>query len=38
LTARQEELFDELGQTLGKELVHQPEKGLLAKLRDVLGI
>ncbi len=38
LTARQKELFDELGQTLGKEIVHQPEKGLFAKLRDVLGI
>lgn len=38
LTARQRELFQELGRTLGKEVVHQPEKGLLSKLKDVLGI
>jgi molecular chaperone DnaJ len=38
LTAKQRELFHELGQTLGKEIVHQPGKGLLDRLKDVLGI
>jgi molecular chaperone DnaJ len=38
LTARQTELFKELGETLGKEIVHQPEKGLFKKLKDALGI
>ena len=38
LTDRQRELFDELGRTLGKEVVHQPEKGLFQKLKDTLGI
>ena len=38
LTSRQKELFQELGSTLGKEVVHQPEKGLLSKLKDALGI
>ena len=38
LTARQRELFEELGSTLGGEVVHQPEKGLLNKLREALGI
>jgi molecular chaperone DnaJ len=38
LTARQRELLKELGTTLGKEVVHQPEKGLLNKLKEALGI
>ena len=38
LTSRQKELFQELGQTLGREVVHQPEKGVFQKLKDVLGL
>lgn len=38
LTARQKELFQELGKTLGREIVHQPEKGVFQKLKDVLGL
>jgi molecular chaperone DnaJ len=38
LTKRQKELFQELGQTLGKEVVHQPEKGLFSKVKEALGI
>jgi molecular chaperone DnaJ len=38
LTAQQKDLFKELGETLGKEVVHQPEKGLFKKLKDALGI
>jgi len=37
LTKKQRQLFGELGQTLGKEVVHQPEKGLFQKVRDALG-
>lgn len=38
LTKKQKQLLEELGRTLGKEVVHQPEKGLFQKLRDALGI
>jgi molecular chaperone DnaJ len=38
LTKKQTQLFSELGATLGKEVVHQPEKGLFQKLRDTLGL
>lgn len=38
LTTRQKELLEELGRSLGKEVVHQPEKGLFHKLKDMLGI
>jgi molecular chaperone DnaJ len=38
LTAEQKDLFAELGETLGKEVVHQPEKGLFSKLKDALGL
>jgi molecular chaperone DnaJ len=38
LTSRQKELFRELGETLGREVVHQPEKGMFQKLKDVLGL
>ncbi len=38
LTVEQRRLFDELGKTLGGEVVHQPEKGLFQKLKDTLGI
>jgi molecular chaperone DnaJ len=37
LTKRQKQLFEELGKTLGRETVHQPEKGLFQKLKDSLG-
>jgi molecular chaperone DnaJ len=38
LTARQKQLFDELATTLGREVVHEPEKGFFQKLKDSLGI
>ena len=38
LNKKQKQLLEELGRTLGKEVVHQPEKGLFQKLRDALGI
>jgi molecular chaperone DnaJ len=38
LTERQRELLAELGQTLGKEVVQQPEKGFFEKFKDALGI
>ncbi len=38
LTAQQKKLFEELGKSLGKEVVHQPEKGLLQKIKDALGV
>jgi molecular chaperone DnaJ len=38
LTRRQKELLDELGQTLGKEIVQQPEKGFFEKFKEALGI
>jgi molecular chaperone DnaJ len=38
LSARQRELFQELGDTLGKEIVAQPEKGFLDRFKDALGL
>jgi molecular chaperone DnaJ len=38
LTKRQKELLSELGKSLGKEVIHQPEKGLFAKVREALGL
>ena len=38
LTKKQKQLLTELGRTLGKEVVHQPEKGLFAKVREMIGI
>jgi molecular chaperone DnaJ len=38
LTRQQKDLFKELSETLGKEVVHQPEKGLFAKVKESLGI
>jgi molecular chaperone DnaJ len=38
LTKKQKQLLTELGSTLGKEVVHQPEKGLFAKVREMIGI
>jgi molecular chaperone DnaJ len=38
LNARQRELFKELGQTLGKEVIQQPEKGFFEKLKDAFGL
>ncbi len=38
LTKKQKELLRELSRTLGKEVVHQPEKGLFGKVREALGL
>jgi len=38
LSKRQKELLQELSRTLGKEVIHQPEKGLLDKLKEALGV
>ncbi|MFC2029139.1 molecular chaperone DnaJ [Chloroflexota bacterium] len=38
LDSRQQELLKELGTTLGKEVVQQPEKGFFEKFKDALGI
>ena len=38
LSARQRELFQELGDSLGKEIVAQQEKGFLDRFRDALGL
>jgi molecular chaperone DnaJ len=38
LTKKQKELFEELSKTLGKEVVHQPEKGLFSKVKEALGL
>ncbi len=37
LTPEQEEIFAELAQTLGKEVVPRREKGILGQLKDALG-
>ena len=38
LNAKQQELFAELGRTLGREVITQPEKGFFDKLRDAFGM
>jgi len=38
LSKRQKELLDELSKTLGKEVVHQPEKGLFSRVKEALGL
>ena len=38
LSKKQKQLLEELGRTLGREVVHQPEKGLFSKIKDALGI
>ena len=38
LNARQKELFQELGQTLGREVIQQPEKGFFEKFKDAIGL
>ena len=38
LTAKQQELFKELGQTLGSEVIQQSEKGFFEKLKDAFGM
>jgi DnaJ-class molecular chaperone len=38
LSKKQRDLLKELSRTLGKEVVHQPEKGLFAKVREALGL
>jgi molecular chaperone DnaJ len=38
LTPQQRELFEALGQTLGKEIISQREKGFLDRVKDALGL
>lgn len=38
LNERQRELFQELGQTLGKEVIPQQERGFMDRLRDVFSL
>jgi molecular chaperone DnaJ len=38
LTSQQKKLLEELGKTLGKEVIQQPEKGFFEKFKDALGI
>ncbi len=38
LTQKQRDLLAELGQTLGREVIQQPEKGFFEKFKDALGI
>ncbi len=38
LTAQQKRLFKELSETLGGEVIHQPEKGLFSKVKEALGL
>ena len=38
LTDRQRELFEELGDSLGKEIVAQSERGFLDRVREALGL
>lgn len=38
LSSAQKELFRELGKTLGREVIQQPEKGFFDRLKDALGI
>jgi molecular chaperone DnaJ len=38
LTPTQKELFNELGKTLGREVIQQPEKGFFEKFKDALGL
>ena len=37
LTPDQKKLFQDLATTLGKEIIPQPEKGILGQLKDVFG-
>jgi molecular chaperone DnaJ len=38
LSREQKDLLTELSKTLGKEVVHQPEKGLLEKVKEAIGL
>jgi molecular chaperone DnaJ len=38
LTAEQRALFEQLGETLGKEIIAQREKGFVDRVRDALGL
>ena len=38
LTPEQRELFEQLGDTLGKEIISQREKGFLDRVKDALGL
>ncbi|NIV31426.1 MAG: hypothetical protein GWN58_18615 [Anaerolineae bacterium] len=37
LSKQQKELLTELSKTLGKEAVHQPEKGLFDRVKEAIG-
>jgi molecular chaperone DnaJ len=38
LSKKQKDLLTELSKTLGKEVVHQPERGLFDKVREAIGL
>lgn len=38
LTREQKELFARLGKTLGREVIHQPGKGLFDRVKEALGV
>ena len=38
LTEQQRELFEQLGETLGKEIVARSERGFLDRVREALGL
>jgi molecular chaperone DnaJ len=38
LTARQRELFEELGETLGREVISQQDKGFLDRVKEAFGL
>ncbi|MFN2183016.1 MAG: molecular chaperone DnaJ [Anaerolineae bacterium] len=38
LSKQQKDLLTELSKTLGKEVVHQPEKGLFEKVKEAIGL
>ncbi len=38
LSKYQKDLLNELSKTLGKEVIHQPEKGLLDKVKEAIGL
>jgi len=38
LSEKQRELFEELGETLGKEIVSQRERGFLDRVKEAFGL
>jgi DnaJ-class molecular chaperone len=38
LSKQQKDLLTQLSKTLGKEVVHQPEKGLFEKVKEAIGL